>query len=100
MSRMSRTPTALPHSSPTGGSTLTASPALSAMAASSRRLAAIADSAGLAVKVLPPVGELCGNAVGVRDIRDINLVDLLGRRPVETDLDSIAGYLTGRRPSR
>ena len=69
----------------------------SADAAILRELAAIADSAGLAVKVLPPVGELFGDAVGVRDIRDINLVDLLGRRPVETDLDSIAGYLTGRR---
>jgi len=57
----------------------------------------LAEGAGLAVKVLPTVGELFGNPVGVRDIRDINLVDLLGRRPVETDLDSIAGYLTGRR---
>ena len=62
-----------------------------------RDLTKLAEGAGLAVKVLPTVGELFGNPVGVRDIRDINLVDLLGRRPVETDLDSIAGYLTGRR---
>jgi FlaA1/EpsC-like NDP-sugar epimerase len=69
----------------------------SADAAILRELAAIAYSAGLAVKVLPPVGELFGDAVGVRDIRDINLEDLLGRRPVETDLDAIAGYPTGKR---
>jgi FlaA1/EpsC-like NDP-sugar epimerase len=62
-----------------------------------RDLTKLAEGAGLAVKVLPTVGELFGNPVGLRDIRDINLEDLLGRRPVETDLDSIAGYLTGRR---
>src|SRR5664280_2241919 len=62
-----------------------------------RELTKLAEGAGLAVKVLPTVGELFGNPVGLRDIRDLDLEDLLGRRQVETDLDSIAGYLTGRR---
>jgi FlaA1/EpsC-like NDP-sugar epimerase len=69
----------------------------SADAAVLRELSTQAEHAGLAVKVLPAVSELFGDAVGLRDIRDINLEDLLGRRPVETDLDSIAGYLTGKR---
>ena len=62
-----------------------------------RELTKLAEGAGLAVKVLPTVGELFGNPVGLRDIRDLDMADLLGRRQVETDVDSIAGYLTGRR---
>jgi FlaA1/EpsC-like NDP-sugar epimerase len=62
-----------------------------------RELTGLAESAGLAVKVLPTVGELFGDSVGLRDIRDIDMADLLGRQQVETDLDSIAGYLTGKR---
>lgn len=57
----------------------------------------LATGAGLQVKVLPPVGELYRSAVGVGDIRDVTEEDLLGRRPVMTDVASIAGYLTGRR---
>jgi FlaA1/EpsC-like NDP-sugar epimerase len=60
-------------------------------------LSEVAASAGLDVKVLPPVGELFGGQVGVGDIRDVTTSDLLGRHEVHTDLASIAGYLTGRR---
>src|SRR5690606_15042166 len=35
--------------------------------------------------------------VGIRDLRDINLHDVLGRNVLDTDIDSIAGYLTGKR---
>src|SRR5450759_4059956 len=62
-----------------------------------RELTKLAECAGLAVKVLPTVGELFGNPVGLRDIRDLDMADLLGRRQVDTDVDSIAGYLTGKR---
>ena len=34
---------------------------------------------------------------GSGDLRDLNITDLLGRHQVDTDLDAIAGYLTGRR---
>lgn len=55
-----------------------------------------AESLGLGVKVLPPVGELFGS-VGVADIRQPTEGDLLGRHRIETDIASIAGYLTGKR---
>ncbi|HUP85934.1 MAG TPA: nucleoside-diphosphate sugar epimerase/dehydratase [Acidimicrobiales bacterium] len=55
-----------------------------------------AAAAGLTLKVLPPVRELFG-APGLSDIRDLNPADLLGRHEIETDLASIAGYLTGKR---
>lgn len=62
-----------------------------------RDLYDLATEVGLRVKVLPPVGELYRDGVGVGDIRDVTDEDLLGRRPVVTDVASIAGYLTGRR---
>lgn len=54
-------------------------------------------AAGLAVKVLPPVSAFVDSEPGVRDIRPVSFADLMGRREIEVDLDSIAGYLTGRR---
>ncbi|MDP8975695.1 MAG: polysaccharide biosynthesis protein [Actinomycetota bacterium] len=60
-------------------------------------LTALAEDADLAVKVLPPVRDLFGPAAGLADIRDIDVADLLGRHQVETDVASIAGYLTGKR---
>jgi FlaA1/EpsC-like NDP-sugar epimerase len=57
----------------------------------------LASEADLSVKVLPPVSELFGGDVGVGDIRDVSAADLLGRHEIQTDLESIAGYLTGKR---
>ena len=54
-------------------------------------------AAGAAFKVVPSVVDLMDHPVGVRDIRDVQVTDLLGRHQVDTDLDSIAGYLTGKR---
>lgn len=62
-----------------------------------RQITADARAAALEVKVLPGVGDLLADRVSIRDIRDINVQDLLGRGVVETDVESIAGYLTGKR---
>ena len=56
-----------------------------------------AQDAGLAVKVLPPVRELFSDEVTAEDIRDLTEADLLGRHQIETDIDSIADYLTNKR---
>ena len=69
----------------------------SAGAAVIAELEALATAAGLSVKVLPPVKELFGSRIAVSDIRDVTPGDLLGRVEVQTDVGSIAGYLTGRR---
>jgi FlaA1/EpsC-like NDP-sugar epimerase len=69
----------------------------SASASLIAELTTMAEQAHLKVKVLPPVSELFGAGVGVADIRDISITDLLGRREVHTDLRAIAGYLEGRR---
>ncbi len=49
------------------------------------------------IKVLPPLAELIGEVVGVRDLRDLDMADLLGRHQVQTDLSEVAGYLAGKR---
>jgi len=62
-----------------------------------RDLTGLALEAGLAVRVLPPVSELLGGTVGLTDVRRASIADLLGRREIDTSLESIAGYLTGKR---
>lgn len=77
------------------GSVVVAIP--SASAALLRQISDLAARANLTVKVLPGVNELLDGRVGIQDVRDINLPDLLGRRQIDTDVASIAGYLTGQR---
>jgi FlaA1/EpsC-like NDP-sugar epimerase len=62
-----------------------------------RALSDIATEAKLTVKVLPPVSRYFDYPVEASDVRPISESDLLGRRMVDTDLDNVAGYLTGRR---
>ncbi|REF36117.1 polysaccharide biosynthesis protein [Thermasporomyces composti] len=53
---------------------------------------------GLEVKVLPRLSELLApSRISIRDVRDIDVTDLLGRHQIDTDIQAIAGYLTGRR---
>ena len=61
------------------------------------RIRRVANAAELAVKVLPSTTQLLTDTVGIRDLRDINLTDVLGRNQLDTDVSSIAGYLRGRR---
>jgi len=62
-----------------------------------RAVADIAYHIGVDVKVLPPVTEVLEGKVGVDDVRDLDMTDLLGRAQVKTDLRSISACLTGRR---
>jgi len=57
-----------------------------------------AAAAGLVVKTVPRVSDLLDRrGVGIRDVRDIAIADLLGRRQIQTDVEEIAGYLRGKR---
>ncbi len=62
-----------------------------------REITELAEAADLTVKVLPAVAELMDGRIELDDIRDLDLTDLLGRHQIELDLDSIAGYLAGKR---
>src|SRR3546814_3696012 len=49
------------------------------------------------LKVLPATTQMLTDHVGIRDLRDINLTDVLGRNQLDTDVDSIADYVKGKR---
>jgi FlaA1/EpsC-like NDP-sugar epimerase len=54
-----------------------------------------AELAAVPLKVLPPVRELLNDRPSVRDARDINIEDLLGRAQVSTDIDEIRAVVSG-----
>jgi len=62
-----------------------------------REIDALAARCSLRMKVVPALNELIDGRVHVDDVRDVEESDLMGRRPVDTDVESIAGYLTGQR---
>lgn len=57
----------------------------------------LASEHGLQLLVLPSASELYGAQITTADIRPVTHADLLGRHEIDTDVDSIAGYVTGRR---
>ncbi|MEV4507392.1 polysaccharide biosynthesis protein [Dactylosporangium sp. NPDC049525] len=62
-----------------------------------RDVRAMTTAAGRVLKVLPSINESLDGPVGVAEVRDVRLSDLLGRRQIDTDLAAIGDYLTGRR---
>jgi FlaA1/EpsC-like NDP-sugar epimerase len=62
-----------------------------------RDVAKRADELQLHSLILPPVDEMFGIGVNVGDIRPLTEADLLGRRELSLDIESVAGYLTGKR---
>jgi len=61
-----------------------------------RELSDLAAAAGLDVLILPPLRDIIGGQPTAYDLRDVNLEDLLGRRPVTMDTTAIAEQLAGR----
>ena len=55
-----------------------------------------AEMAAVPLKTLPPVRDLLGAAPSVRDARDLRIEDLLGRKQVPTDIESIRATLVAR----
>lgn len=62
-----------------------------------RTVDALGDRLGLQVKVLPKLDEIISGTHRFGDMRDLSIEDLMGRHAVDTDVESIAGYVRGRR---
>jgi FlaA1/EpsC-like NDP-sugar epimerase len=62
-----------------------------------RTFADLAKEHDLRLLVLPAASELYGAQPDEADIRPVTHADLLGRHEVDTDVESIAGYVTGKR---
>jgi len=63
-----------------------------------RDLTARTDALGLKLLVIPPFEEIVrsGYVVRLNQLHEVDVEDLLGRRPIQTDLGAIADYLSGK----
>ncbi|MCT2089346.1 polysaccharide biosynthesis protein [Micrococcus terreus] len=62
-----------------------------------RRITDAATEAGLSVSVLPLLEEVMQGKTKLTDLRQISIEDLIGRHPVDTEVESIAHYIAGKR---
>ncbi|MGF7184775.1 FlaA1/EpsC-like NDP-sugar epimerase [Desulfitispora alkaliphila] len=60
-----------------------------------RRVFDICKEVGVKLRTLPPVYDLIAGKVKVNKLRDVSVEDLLGREPVQVDLNEIAQYIKG-----
>jgi FlaA1/EpsC-like NDP-sugar epimerase len=59
--------------------------------------AAAAESADVALKIVPGMSSAMRGGISLRDIRDVRIEDLLGRKEVAVDLESVRSMLCGKR---
>lgn len=62
-----------------------------------RRAAAAAEAADVALKIVPGMSSAMRGGTSLRDVRDLRIEDLLGRKQITTDFDAVRAMLTGRR---
>ena len=62
-----------------------------------RDLTRHAEKCGLIPKVIPSVTELLSGGARIDGVRDPRISDLLGRRPVTTDMEAVADHFAGKR---
>jgi len=61
-----------------------------------QRIVSICESAGVTFRTLPTVNDVVSGHVGVKDVRQVRIDDLLGRDPVSLDWRKIQGQLAGK----
>ncbi len=68
----------------------------SASATKMRKIIQACDSTGLKYRTTPGIGELINGKVSFKSTREVTYEDLLGRNPVDLDINSIGNYLSGK----
>ncbi|WP_019534273.1 polysaccharide biosynthesis protein [Paenibacillus ginsengihumi] len=56
----------------------------------------ICKSTGAKLKLIPKLGDLIDGKIAVKEIRDVDVEDLLGRDPIKVDLEGIANYVENK----
>lgn len=62
-----------------------------------RQISDEADAAGLRLLVLPLLADVLEGNTRLADLRDVSIDDIIGRHPVDTEIDSIAHHVSGKR---
>ena len=57
----------------------------------------VGNAAGLRVLKTPTVQRLMEGPIAVQDLRSVSIEDLIGRTSVDTNVEEIAGFITGKR---
>lgn len=60
-----------------------------------REIVEICHSTGVKLSIVPAIHDLLDGKVSVDPVREVRVEDILGREPVQVDLKSIAGYVSG-----
>jgi len=68
----------------------------SATQAEMRRLVHVCQEAGAAFRTFPEMAELIAGRVILHQVREVSLTDLLGRIPVDLDLEPVREHIRGR----
>jgi len=61
-----------------------------------QRFVEICGEAGMKFKTVPSLGDILSGRISVSQFRDVRLEDLLGREPVEIDLESVRKQIAGQ----
>jgi FlaA1/EpsC-like NDP-sugar epimerase len=61
-----------------------------------RRIVNCCKECGVTTKVIPDIAHILEGNVNLAQIRDLAIEDLLPRKPVQLDLEAIAGFVNGR----
>ncbi len=61
-----------------------------------RAIVDICQKTGCKLKTLPGLFQLANDEVSIQKIRDVDVLDLLGRDSIQVDLSQISGYLEGK----
>jgi FlaA1/EpsC-like NDP-sugar epimerase len=88
---------AMAHAAARTGATVLVIAIARASGTAIRDLTAEAERCGLVPKVVPSVAELLSGVERIEGVRDPRITDLLGRRPVQTDVASVSGHFAGKR---
>ena len=62
-----------------------------------KRIEADSRVSGLKVIVLPTLDEVLQGHTGIGDLRALSIEDLVGRRPIDTQVEQITSYLQGKK---
>ncbi len=62
-----------------------------------RRIVAICKSSGRNYRTVPTFSELIDGKVSMKSVREVSMVDLLGRKEVQLDRSSISQYIYGKK---
>ena len=68
----------------------------SATPAQMLRLVTVCKQAGVTFRTVPAMAELIAGRVILQQVREVSLTDLLGRIPVDLDLESVREHIQGR----